>query len=109
MHSGVVWAPVDDVVNNDVVASLPDPAGFIFSATVLQVEHRVTLLRLRIVVRRKVDERMAPRAGDLRVVPDVAHLAVGHVLNGVVSRTRLGDFNHAGVAGAAKEGFAAGI
>ena len=97
----------DQVVEDEVRASLADPAGLVLAAAVLQVEHRVARLRLLVVVRREVDERVAPGAGHLRVVPDLAHLAVRHVLDVVVVDARLGDLDGARVLAAAEERVAA--
>ena len=70
--------------------ALPDPAGLVLAAAVLQVEHRIPLRPLLVVTGRRVDQRVAPRAGHLRVVPDLADLSVRHVLDRVVGRAGLG-------------------
>ena len=99
----------DQVVEDEVRTPLPDPPGLVFAAAVLQVEHRVTRLRLLVVVRREVDERVTPGAGHLRVVPDLAHLAVGHGPDRVVVRAGLRHFHGARVLAAAKERVTAGV
>src|SRR3954468_11813730 len=52
---------------------------------------------------------MPPAVRDIGVVPDFAHLAVRYVLDGVVSRARLRDLDHAGVTRAAEKRAAAGV
>src|SRR5690349_9851655 len=52
---------------------------------------------------------MPPGAGDRRVVPDLAYLAMRHVLDGIVGRPGLGDLDHAGVARATEVGAATGV
>ena len=49
---GLAFLGGDAVVEDDVRAPLADPAGFVFAAAVLQVEHRVARLRIRVVIRR---------------------------------------------------------
>ena len=88
---------------------LAHPAGLVLAAAVLQVQHGIALLRLLVVARRRVDQRVAPRAGHLREVPDLAHLAVRHVLDRVVRRAGFRHLDGARVLAAAEERTAAGV
>jgi hypothetical protein len=47
----------DQVVEDEIGMALLDPASLIFAAAVLQIEHRVAHLGLRVVARRQIEER----------------------------------------------------
>jgi hypothetical protein len=97
------------VVEDEVRAALPGPARLVLAASVLQVEDRIARPRLRVVVRRRVDEGMTPAPRHLGVVPDLTDLAVRHVLDRIVVRARFRNFNRARPAVAAEVSAAPGI
>src|SRR5690348_14984672 len=61
------------IVENKIRVALPDPAGLIFAGSMLKIEHRISNGRLRVVVRRRIHERVPPCTGNLRVVPNLAN------------------------------------
>ena len=91
----------DEVVHDDAGTALLRPAVLIFAAAVLQVEHRVFLVRILFVLGRGVDVAVAHRAGHGRVVVHLADLALGNVLQGVEVLVRRGDVDAAAPAGGA--------
>ena len=99
----------DQVVEDEVRAPLPDPAGLVFPAAVLQVEHGIAHLDLRVVAGRQVDQRVAPATGRLRRVPDLTDLPVGHVLDRIVVGASLRHLDGAGVPAPTEERVAAGV
>jgi fructose 1,6-bisphosphatase len=71
------------------------PALFVFAPTVQQIQNRIARLPA-VIVRRGVDVAAAPLAGDLGIIPTLAHLAVRHVFGEVVVYIRrLGNFDPA--------------
>ena len=75
--------------------TLGAPGGFIFSPTVLQVQNRILLGLVLVVVRRRVDERSAGSVGALRWEKNLLHAAVGNVFEGVEFPVVRRDFNAA--------------
>src|SRR5207302_10612881 len=76
----------DQVIHDQAGESLPAPAGFIFARAVLQIEHRVTLARVLVVIRRRVNETVAVCVAGLREVVNFAELSMWHVLERVEVR-----------------------
>ena len=99
----------DQVVEDEVGAPLPDPAGLVLAAAVLQVEHGIARPGLRVVAGGQVDQRVPPRPGRLRRVPDLADLSVRHVLDRVVVGARLRHLDGARVLAPAEERMAARV
>ena len=99
----------EQVVEDNVGAPLPNPSRFILAAAMLQIEHGKALLGLRFVTRWQINHRVSPTACHFRVVPNLAHLTVRHILNRVISRTWFWNFNGAGVLAAAKKGLTARV
>jgi len=85
----------DQVVHDQMGAALVAPGGFILAPAVLQVEHRIALGRVLVVVGRRVDKRAARGPGALRGEENLLHSAVGHVLEGVEILVMGGDFDAA--------------
>ena len=56
---GLGFALGDQVVHDQARVALAAPAGFIFARAVLQVEHRIALARILVVIGRRVDEAVA--------------------------------------------------
>ena len=98
------FARGNQIIEDEVRLALPRPPGFVFTAAVLEVEHGVALFRMCVVGRRRVDHRVPPRAGHLRVIPDFAHLPVRNILRQIIRRTRFGDLDRAGPLASAKVG-----
>src|ERR1700682_1839228 len=71
---------------------LPNPSCLVLAATLLQIEHRIAKLALRIVIRRQIDQRMSPGASNLRVVPNLTHLPMGYILRRIIGGAWLRDF-----------------
>ena len=99
----------DQVVQDEVHVPLPGPPGLVLAAAVLQVEHRVPLLRVGVVARRRVHHDVPRLAGHLGLVPPRADLAVRHVLGVVEVHALLGDLDPARRLAGAEEGVAAGV
>ena len=89
--------------------ALPDPAGFVLAAAVLQVEDGVALLLIGVVAGRRVHHDVARLPRHLGLVPARADLAVGHVLGVVEIHALLGDLDPARRLAGAEEGVAAGV
>ena len=108
-NHGLAASRRDQIVENEVRATLPDPTRLILSATMLEIEHRIVHLGLGVIVGRKIDERVPPRSRHLRVVPNLTHLSVGHILNRIVSRTWLRNLHCTRVLASAKKRMTVGI
>ena len=89
------FAGGDQVIQNEVGMTLPRPAGFIFSAPVLQIEHRIPKLLIGIVTRWSIDQQMPCFPRHLGVVPERTHLPVRHVLDVMEIDAGLRDFDAA--------------
>src|SRR5688572_2674428 len=66
----------DQVVHDQSGVALPTPARFIFACSVLQVEHRIALAWVLIVIRRRVNESVPIGVARLREVMNFAELAM---------------------------------
>lgn len=71
------------IIENIVNFSLPDPAGFIFAAAMLQIPNRVALFRMFLVARRGIDKAVSCSACYRRFVVIHANGAVRHILQKV--------------------------
>src|SRR5207245_2204264 len=91
------------IVEDEIGIALANPAGLIFTGAVLQIEHRIALFHLCIVIRWQIDQRVPPATRYLRVVPDLPDLAVGRILNRVIGRTRLRNLDPTRFLGSTKE------
>lgn len=99
----------EQVVEDEVHPALVALPALVFSDPVLEVQHRISLRGFLVLTGRAVDERPSGRAGDLRVVPECANLAVRHVLHVVEVGSLLRDLDPAGLLPPAEERLAAGI
>ena len=77
------FARGNQVVHDQVGLALIRPAGFVLSAAVLEIQHRIAGLRVVVVARRRVDETAPHGVVHLGVVDRLADLAVRDVLEGV--------------------------
>ncbi len=93
----------DQVVHDEAGVSLVAPAGFIFAAAVLQVEHGIAPGRILFIVRRRVDEAAEHGVGVLGRIEGLAQLAMRHVFESVEVMILGGDFDAAAPATGAVE------
>jgi hypothetical protein len=89
--------------------TLPDPAGLILAAAVLQVEHGIPQAGLSIVVRRRIDQGVSPsfRLPSRNTRPPGRRRGEHPVADS--RSTRFGDFDSACVFASAEVGMASGI
>src|SRR5205814_5529565 len=87
----------DQIIQNEIGVALPNPPGFVFTSSMLEIEHRVAYLYLRVVIGRQINQRVPPSARHLRVVPNLAYLTLRNILNRVIRRAGFRNFYHAGV------------
>ena len=73
----------DQVVHDQIGVALVAPGGFILAPAVLQVQHRIALGLVLVVVGRRVDKGAARGVGALGGEENLLHFAVGNVLEGV--------------------------
>ena len=85
----------DQVVHDQSGVALAAPARFILARAVLQIEHRIALARVLVVIRRRVNESVPVRVARLREVMNLAELAVRHVLERVEVRVLRRNFDRA--------------
>src|SRR5208283_2751880 len=71
----------DQVIKYEVCVTLLRPAGFVLAGAMLQVQHGIADVGRGIVVRRRINQCVPPRARYLRVVPDLTDVPVGHILS----------------------------
>ena len=67
----------DQVVKDDIRASVHDPAGLCFAVSVKQVVHGILRRRL-VVIGRRVHPEITVDSHSLRSIQDHAHFAVRH-------------------------------
>ena len=89
--------------------ALAAPAGFIFPATVLQIQDRKTCRGILFIIRGGVNEAAESGVGALGKVQGLAQLAVGHLLEGIILLVTGRDFDAAAPAAGAIEVQAAGV
>src|SRR5262245_40295531 len=77
---GLRFSLDDQVVHDKTSVALPSPAGFIFARAVLQIQHRVALARVLVIVRWGVNKAVAVRVVGFREVMNLAKLAMRNVL-----------------------------
>jgi hypothetical protein len=70
----------DQVVHDEVRATLAPPAGFVFTSAVLQIQHRVANVCRLVIIGRRIDEAAARGVGAFREVEVLAKLAMRDVL-----------------------------
>ena len=80
---GLGFALGDQVVHDQAGVPLAAPAGFILAAAVLQIQHRIALGRVLVIIRRRVNEAAENGIGVLGIVEGLPQLAMRHVLDGV--------------------------
>ena len=106
---GPGFAGGNQVVHDQTGETLAAPAGFIFPAAVLQIQHRITLGQIFFIIRRGVNEAAEIGIGGLGIEWGLSQLAVGHVLDGIEVLIRGGDFEAAAPAAGAVEVPTAGV
>ena len=106
---GLGFALGDQVVHDQPGVALAAPAGFVLAAAVLQIQHRITLGRVLLIIRRGVNEAAEHGVGALGMVERLPQLAMRHVLDGIEVLVLGGDFDAAAPPAAAVEVQAAGI
>ncbi len=106
-RSGLVRG--NQVVHDQVRAPLATPPGLVLARAVLQVEDRITIAGVLVVLGRRVDEAAARGASALREVQGLAELAVRDVLDGVEILILGRDLDAAAPAAGAEEELAAGV
>ena len=106
---GPGFACGDQVVHDQAGVTLVAPAGFIFPAAVLQIQHRITLGLIFFIIRRSVNEAAESGIGAFGIVEGLPQLTVGHILEGIEVLVLGGDFDAAAPAAAAVEVQAAGV
>ena len=108
-EEGLRLAFGDQVVHDQIGVALVAPGGFILAPAVLQVQHRIALGLVLVVVGRRVDKGTAGGVGALRGEENLLHSAVGNVLEGVEVLVVGGDFDAAFPASRTVEVQGAGI
>ena len=108
-EEGLDLALGDQVVHDQVGVALVAPGGFVLAPAVLQVEHRISLVQLLVVFRRRVHKGTADRVGALRGEENLLHPAVGNVLEGIEVLVMSRDLDAAFPAGRTVEVQGAGI
>lgn len=73
----------EEVVHDPAGVTLASPAGFVFTRAVLQVERRITLAAVFVVIRWRVNEGVPVCIGGFGKIPELAKLAVRHIFEGV--------------------------
>jgi len=97
------------VVHDQIGVALRAPASFIFTHAVLEIEHRITLAGIFVIIRRSIDITVTDRAAGLRIVENLAQLAMRHVLKRIKVLVLGRNFDAAAPAAGTVEIQAAGV
>ena len=76
-------AVCDQIVHDQVGVSLGRPGGFIFTPSVLQVQHRIFFVFLFFVARRRIDKSPAYRVRTWGIEKHLLYFSVGNVLHSI--------------------------
>ena len=106
---GLCLAFGNEVVHDVAHLALVGPAGFVFAHAVLQVEHRVSLIGVLVILGRSVHEAAAPLVAYLGVVPALVHESVRHILQRVIVDALFGNLDTAHPLTHSEEGLAVGV
>ena len=93
----------NQVVHDVVDLALDCPAGLIFSAAVIEVQHGVALVGLLLILGGNIDVAGSPCLGEFRPVSLHADLSVGNILRQIEVYTDFGNLDGAGHHAAAIE------
>ena len=106
---GLRLAGGDQVVHDQACVSLAAPAHFILASAVLQIQHRITLARIQLIVGRSVNVAAKNGLGALGIEMHFLQMAVRHILESEKLAIRGRNFNAAAPPACAVKVQAAGV
>ena len=96
----------NQIIHDEANVPLVHPAPFVFTAAVLQIQHRITSFPVDVIVRWSVHEDASPFLGRLGVIPALPDFAVWHIFGAIEIDSLLRNLDAAGLLAGPVERFA---